>query len=316
VSEGVGSNLPLVLITGANGFVGSRLAPWLASSGKFRVRTLSRFRNFSFPEQVDQSVVAHPFDAAVLAGAVNGVDVVIHCAGRAHVMGDAAGSSLQSYRDINVDYSLRLARAAVSAGVKRFIYLSSVKVNGECTDGRAPFHPLDTPKPEDAYGLSKWEAEQALSETLGDQCELVVVRPPLIYGEGVKGNFARLQAAIIARRPLPLGLLKNNRSLISLPNLVDFIECCLTHPQAAGRVFIPCDQRDFSVREMVRQLAYTNNVRPLLLPVPVWCLKLAGRLLGRSEAVGRLCGSLRVDHAHTADWLGWSAPFTPFEKTS
>lgn len=205
----------------------------------------------------------------------------MHCAGRAHVMDEFGDGVLAAYRQVNVDYSLRLARAALKAGVRRIIYVSSIKVNGESTDRRAPFHPLDIPQPQDVYGQSKWEAEQALRETLGERCELVVVRPPLVYGPGVKGNLAKLQSAVLAGKPLPFGCLSNRRSLVSLFNLVDFLECCLIHPGAAGKVFIPSDPQDLSVREMVQALARVNDVRARLVPLPVWCLKLVGQVFGR-----------------------------------
>ncbi|MGC8121858.1 NAD-dependent epimerase/dehydratase family protein [Marinobacter sp. VGCF2001] len=314
--NGVGAQSPRVLVTGASGFVGSQLTLGLARRGDFRVRTLSRSFCAGFPDSVDQLVSVAPFEAGALAQAVADVDYIIHCAGRAHVMDNLPHKkALQAYREVNVDYSVRLANSALEAGVKRLIYLSSVKVNGESTGGRPPFHPLDEPKPEDAYGLSKWEAEQAIKEALGGHCEWVVVRPPLVYGGGVKGNFARLQAAVTARKPLPLGLLNNKRSLISVSNLVDFLMFCLRHPRACGNVFIPCDQQDLSVRELVLRLASAGNVRPVLLPVPVWCLTLAGRLLGQHKSINRLCGSLLVDHSHTKDWLGWTAPSVPFEKS-
>ncbi|MBY6192906.1 NAD-dependent epimerase/dehydratase family protein [Marinobacter hydrocarbonoclasticus] len=307
---------PLVLVTGAGGFVGSFLVNRLADAGAYRVRTLSRQLNTTMPATVQQRVYEAPFDPANLEASIDGVDTVVHCAGRAHVMDESGEGTLAAYQKVNVEYSLNLAKAALKAGVRRFVYLSSIKVNGESTDGRAPFHPLDAAQPEDVYGESKWEAEQALGKLLEGRCELVVVRPPLVYGAGVKGNFARLEAALMSRKPLPVGCLKNVRSLVSLPNLVDFLQCCLSHPNAAGKVFIPSDQHDLSVRDMVCEMALAKGVKPIMLPVPVWCLKALGVVFGRQAAVARLCGTLRVDHTHTREWLGWSAPYKPFAKLS
>ncbi|KPQ29090.1 MAG: nucleoside-diphosphate-sugar epimerase [Marinobacter excellens HL-55] len=305
---------PLVLVTGASGFVGGYLVGALANEGRFNVRTLSRKSRQECPINTEQRVLSHPFSLENLDLAVGGVDTIVHCAGRAHVMDEATSSALADYRQVNVEYSVNLAKAAVKADVRRFVYLSSIKVNGESTDGRAPFHPLDAPQPQDAYGQSKWEAEQALRQVLEGHCELVIVRPPLVYGEGVKGNFARLEAAAVARKPLPMGCLNNVRSLVSLPNLTDFLQCCVYHPNAAGKVFIPSDQQDLSVRDMVRAMAAVKGARPLLLPVPVWCLKFIGTVLGKQAAIGRLCGTLQVDHSHTYEWLGWSAPYRPFQS--
>jgi len=300
-----------ILVTGANGFVGRALVSSLSGRDDCSVAVLSRYYTESFGESVHQTVSEQPFEELALAQAVRGVDVIIHCAGRAHVMSESTDSALSEYLLVNVEFSRRLARAAVKVGVARLVYLSSVKVNGESTERRGPFHPEDVPDPQDPYGVSKWEAEQALRDELGHECELVVVRPPLIYGPGVKGNLETLQRAIVNKRLLPLGALSNLRSMIGLANLVDFIGCCARHPNASGKVLIPCDQKDVSVKQLAREIASANGVPLRLVPVPAFALRLAGRFLGKTDAVERLCGALQVDHAHTMEWLGWSAPFTP-----
>ncbi len=240
-----------------------------------------------------------------------GVDVVIHLAARAHVMHDRAADPLSEFRRVNVDITRDLARQAAAAGVKRFVYISSVKVNGESTKNAQAFGEIDEPMPQDAYGQSKHEAEQVLKAiALETGMELVIIRPPLVYGPGVKANFASLTKAVKRGWPLPLGAVHNQRSLVSLDNLVDFIITCATHPNAANETFLVSDGHDLSTTELVRGMAQAAGVSARLLPVPVWALQALARLLGKGDAVERLCGNLQVDISKARRLLGWVPPQT------
>ncbi|MES9969278.1 MAG: NAD-dependent epimerase/dehydratase family protein, partial [Candidatus Thiodiazotropha sp.] len=213
---------------------------------------------------------------------------------------------LAAFRRVNVAGSCALARQAAEAGVKRLIYLSSVKVNGERTEGRA-YSADDPVHPQDAYGISKWEAEQALQQ-IAEQTdlELVIVRPVLVYGAGVKGNFERLMKLVRTGVPLPLGGISNRRSLLSIQNLLDFIRCCIEHPDAPGEVFLVADGEDLSTPELIRKMAHLQQSRTRLFPVPLTLLHLAGRLTGRSAMVARLTEDLQVDLAKNRERLGWT----------
>jgi nucleoside-diphosphate-sugar epimerase len=224
-------------------------------------------------------------------------------------MHDTEADPLTAFRAVNVGGTLNLARQAATAGVKRFVFISSVKVNGESTlPGRA-FTEADAPKPQDAYGQSKHEAEQGLRQLSADTgMEVVVIRPPLVYGPGVKANFAALMRAVQRGWPLPLGAVHNQRSLVALDNLVDFIITCITHPQAANQTFLVSDGQDLSTTELVRGMAQAAGVPARLLPVPVWALQAGASLLGKGDAVQRLCGNLQVDISKARSLLGWLPP--------
>ena len=243
------------------------------------------------------------------SAALDGVTSVVHLAARAHVMHDTVADPLAEYRRVNVDGTRLLARAAAGAGVQRFVFLSSIKVNGEST--RRPFTPADTPRPEDAYGVSKWEAEQALMQVArGTGMQWVILRSPLIYGPGVGGNFLRLMRAVARGVPLPLGAIDNRRSLVYAGSLVDAIRVCLSHPGARDQVFLLSDGEDVSSAELVRRLAAALQVQPRLLSVPVPLLRVVGRLMGRAAAVERLTGSLQIDSSRIRAALGWLPPFS------
>lgn len=243
------------------------------------------------------------------SSALVGVDCVIHCAARAHLMCDTEGDALAAYRAANVDGSRRLAEQAATAGARRLVYLSSIKVNGEQTALGAPFLFSDKPAPEDAYGISKWEAEQALWDvSTKTGLEVVVVRPPLVYGPGVKGNLARLLRLVRSGLPLPLDALQNKRSLIGLDNLVDLLIRCVDHPVAAGRTFLVSDGEDLSTPELLSHMAAAMGRSARLFPVQVLLLRLAGSVLGRRAEIDRLVGSLQIDSSHTRQVLGWTPP--------
>jgi len=243
--------------------------------------------------------------------ALSGVDVVVHTAARVHMMTDTAAEPLTEFRRVNVETSLRLAREAAAVGVKRFVFISSVKVNGEATLAGKPFTEQDTAGPQDAYGISKVEAERGLRQIAADTgMEVVIIRPPLVYGLGVKANFAALMRAVQRGWPLPLGAVYNQRSLIALDNLVDFIITCITHPQAANQTFLVSDGQDLSTTELVRGMAQAAGVTARLLPVPVWALQAGASLLGKGDAVQRLCGNLQVDISKARSLLGWVPPIS------
>ena len=274
-----------LLITGGTGFIGRALILALG----------------------DQSFhLATRADASEWAPALVGVTTVVHLAARVHVMRDTAADPLTAFRSVNVDGTLNLARQASNCGVKRFVYISSVKVNGENTVAGLAFTEADPPDPQDAYGQSKYEAEQGLRQIAADTgMEVVIIRPPLVYGPGVKANFAALMRAVKNSLPLPLGAIHNQRSLVALDNLVDFIVTCITHPKAANQTFLISDGQDLSTTELVRGMAHAAGVSAHLLPVPVWALEFAGRLFGKADALQRLTGNLQIDSSKARNLLGW-----------
>jgi nucleoside-diphosphate-sugar epimerase len=288
------------LVTGATGFVGIALCDVLRQQNWDVRRAL---RTGSSLASIDDAMVGDIGPATDWRAALRDVDVVIHLAARTHVMRDTAADPLAAYRRLNVEGTQTLADAAQAAGVRRFIFLSSIKVNGEATTLR-PFTENDAPQPEDAYGVSKWEAELALGAAAAGM-ETVVLRPPLLYGPGVKGNFLRLMLAIQRGIPLPLGSIHNHRSLLSLGNLVDAIMVCLDHPAAAGQTYLLADDKDPSTPELVRAISAALHKRARLIAFPPQLLKIAGAVTGKSAAVSRLLGSLQIDSSKIRGELGW-----------
>jgi len=272
------------------------------------VRGIARRAVRSFPVQVIQ---LGPVDGSTDWGAaLAGVDVVVHLAARTHAIRERGGGKLADYRPINVEGTRRLAEEAGQSGVRRLIFVSSVKVNGERTLHR-PFSVGDEPAPEDAYGISKWEAERVLAEVARKAgFDSVVIRPPMVYGPGARGNFARLCRAVGRGFVLPLGAVDNRRSLVALDNLVDLIARCVAHPAAAGNTFLVSDGEDLSTPELIRRIAKAIGTEPRLFPVPLNVLRLAGLLTGRKAEVDRLLGSLQVDIHHTRQTLDWDPPLT------
>ena len=245
------------------------------------------------------------------------VDVVIHTAARAHIMRDEVDDPLAEYRKINRDATLVLARLAADAGVKRFVFISSIKVNGEMTLPSVPFQPVTHQIPSDPYGLSKYEAEQGLLKMAQETgMEVVIIRPPLVYGPGVKGNFASMVGWMQKGVPLPLGSVNNHRSLVALDNLVDFIALCADRersPKAANEVFLVSDGEDVSTSDLLRKVAQANGVKSRLWPVPVALMKFVAKLLGKGAVAGRLFGHLQVDSSKARGVLGWQ-PVTTMDK--
>lgn len=298
-----------ILITGADGFVGSALCDRLRSEA-LTVRSV--VRKLKPGSDSDLNVAIGEISAAtdwVLA--LKDVTQVVHLAARVHVMNDSSPDALAEFRRMNVQGTLNLASQAAAAGVSRFVFLSSIKVNGESTSLKSPFTSDDVPAPEDPYGISKHEAEQVLRQIATETgMEIVILRPPLVYGPGVKGNFLHLMQAIDKRWPLPLGAIQNRRSLIYLGNLVDVIRLCLTHPKAAGKAFLVSDGDDVSTPELVRRIAASLGCRPFLLSVPVLWMRWAVRVLGKQATVDRLLGSLCVDISPLREELSWTPPYT------
>jgi nucleoside-diphosphate-sugar epimerase len=296
-----------LLVTGASGFVGAALCQALWARD---VPFVPCARKLSSPFLHGQLV----FESGDLSGPVDwtpalaGCSVVVHLAARVHMMQEHAADPDAVYRAMNVDVTMRLAKQAAEQGVRRFIYVSSVKVNGERTLGR-PFRADDVPAPEDPYGRSKLAAEQALQDwSARTGTELVIVRPPLVYGPGVRANFLRLMQLVKSGAPLPLGSIRNRRSMVALGNLVDFLMLCTKHPAAAGATWMVSDNHDLSLPELVTKIAGAMGQRPRLLPVPPSLLSAGSTLLGRRAAAGRLLDSLQVDISPALNRLGWTPP--------
>jgi UDP-glucose 4-epimerase len=242
-------------------------------------------------------------------GHIETVDAVVHLAARVHVMQETTADPLAEFRRVNVQGTMNLARQAASAGVRRFVFVSSIKVNGEATQLGRPFMADDAPAPLDAYGVSKMEAEQGLREIASQTgMEVVIIRPPLVYGPGVKANFAAMMRWLKRGVPLPLGAIYNQRSLVALDNLVDLIVTCLTHPAAANQTFMVSDGEDVSTTELLRRMGQAMGHPARLLPVPASWLKVAAGLVGKGDVAQRLCGSLQVDISKTRELLGWVPP--------
>lgn len=298
-----------ILITGITGFVGQALLNQAVQRG-FPVRGALR-KPGNISGNFQPIVIGEINDETVWLNAFQDVNVVIHLAARVHVMHDDSSDPLTEFRAVNTAGTAHLARSAAAAGVKRFVYVSSVKVNGEATHGTHQFTELDQPAPQDPYGISKYEAERALQHIARETgLEVVIVRPPLVYGTGVKGNFARMLKVISKSVPLPFASVKNLRSFIYVENLADALIVCATHPNAAGQTYIVSDGEDISTPNLLRQLAAAMNVPCRLFPCPPGLLRCAGSLLGKSAQVERLMGSLRVDSGKIRRELNWQPPCT------
>ena len=299
-----------VLVTGAGGFVGTTLCESLVSHGA-RVRAGVHSLEPGCPRPSAPGLELVRFELAeshdALANCVAGVDAIVHLAAKVHSVG-VQGTRGASYRDMNTTATESLARAAAASGARRFVFLSSAKVFAEHSPGR-PFTEEDAPRPGDPYAKSKWEAEQALQAIASETgLEIVILRPPLVYGPRVKANFVALMEAVARGIPLPLASLHNRRSLLGVRNLVDAIETCLEHPHSAGETFVVADPVPISTTDLVREIAAALHVRPRLFPCPVPILEAAGRVLGRSDAVERLVGDFELDAAKLERLLDWHAP--------
>ncbi len=294
-----------VLVTGSTGFIGTALCERLAGSG-YTVRAALRTQSPA-PEGAADSVVVGDIGAATdWDAALDQVDAVVHAAARTHFLHDSAASA-DLYTDVNVQGTAQLARAAARANVSRFVYISSVKVNGE--ESKRPYASTDQPAPHDLYGKSKWRGEQALLEiSAGTGLQTAIVRPPLVYGPKVRANFLRLLRWVDMELPLPLGAVQNCRSLVNLWNLTDLISRLVQHPAAMGRTWMVSDGHDLSTPDLIRCIASAMKRRARLLPIPAAVLRFGGALLGRTADVSRLCGSLTVDIGDTRKQIQWEPP--------
>lgn len=297
-----------LLVTGASGFVGRQLCAGLVRQGHM-IRAAVRGEDSI--DNCETTQVGEIDGNTRWENALCDADVVIHLAARVHVMHDEATDPLAEFRRVNVAGTERLARSAAAGGVKRLVYVSSIKVNGEATHDGNRFTEADPPCPQDPYAVSKYEAEQALHRIAAETgLEVVIVRPPLIYGAGVKGNFAQMLKVLATRIPLPLASVRNLRSLVYVGNLADALIVCATHPAAAGQTYLVCDGEDISTASLLRHLGAAMGRPALLLPCSPALLKLAGRVAGKADQVERLLGSLQVDSGKIRRELDWAPPYT------
>lgn len=298
----------MILVTGATGFIGSAVLAELDSRGA-TIRGATRDLN-----QGSYMAVGNIGPDTDWSSALSGVDIVIHTAARVHVMDDADEDPLAEYRKVNVEGTLNLARQAAFDGVKRFIFISSIKVNGEFTRPGEYFTADDDASPANPYAISKWEAEVGLNKlAIESGMEVTIIRPPLVYGPGAGGNFRSLIRWVNNGIPLPFGAIRNKRSMVALDNLVSLIIPCMNHAAAANQTFLVSDGEDLSTRDLVKRIAEALAKPARVIPIPVWLLNLTGSLLGKRSLVQRLCGSLQVDLSKERKLLGWEPPISVTE---
>ena len=331
VQASLNSDMASILVTGANGFVGRALCDTLLQH-RHVVRGAVRRNDVILNSKISSVTVGEIDSQTDWSAALAGVDVVIHLAARVHVMNETSIDPLDAFRRTNVQGAEHLARSAAALGVKRLVFVSSIKVNGESTFQvaasvlekippsppfakwgtlRQVFSEADEANPQDPYGVSKWEAEQALHRVAQETgLEVVIVRPPLLYGAGVKGNFAQMLKVLAKGIPLPLASVSNLRSLFYLGNFVDALLTCAMHPAAAGQTYLVSDGEDISTPDLLYQLGAAMGHPARLLPCPPALLKLAGRLVGKSDQIDRLLGSLQVDSSKIRRELSWTPPYT------
>jgi nucleoside-diphosphate-sugar epimerase len=303
---------PVVLVTGASGMVGRAVVQYIAQNRPdWRIVASVRSSPASLPPmvKVHSGMLLQPDQD--WSQALADVTHIIHCAARVHVMQNAGRDAEAAYHETNVQGTMNLARQAAKAGIGRFIFLSSIKVNGEKTVAGKPFRASDVPDPQDSYGRSKADAERELM-VLGKMTgmQIVVIRPPLVYGPGVKANFGQMLRAVKKGWPLPLKSIDNQRSLVALPNLVDLIVCCIEHRSAQNQIFLVSDDDDVSTSELFQLTALAMQQKSRLVGCPPWLLRLCAAFVGRSSIANRLCDSLQVDIRATRETLGWSPVMT------
>jgi nucleoside-diphosphate-sugar epimerase len=306
-----------VLVTGANGFVGNSLVTQLLTNN-FEVIGTVRSKDSILPDGVRRFLIPDISDQVDWNTMLEGVNVVIHTAARVHIMVDAAADPLTEFRQVNMIATLNLARQAAKCGVQRFIFLSSIGVNDN--NNTRPFTELDKLNPQEPYAVSKWEAELgllALAEETG--MEVVIIRPPLVYGANAPGNFGSLVKWMSKGIPLPFGAIHNQRSLVALDNLVDFITLCADReksPKAVNQVFLISDGEDVSTTTLLQKVARAFGKKPRLIPVPVWLMTFSAKLIGKGDMANRLFGSLQVDSSKARYLLGWQPVVTMDEQLS
>jgi nucleoside-diphosphate-sugar epimerase len=298
-----------ILITGASGFIGSGLVKQLLREERYQIRLVLREK--TMPHNVSNFCECIHIDgihgATKWNDTLDGVDIIIHLAGRAHILKDLADNPLQQFREVNLWGTKNLANAAAKKGVRRFVYVSSVGVNGFETKFGKPFVETDYPQPHNAYAVSKMEGERALlDEATASGMEFVIIRPPLVYGYGAPGNFAQLLKLVRSRVPIPLGAVDNLRSFIALDNLIDFIIACCSKPSAANQLFLISDGYDMSTPEFVRAIAHSIERKAQLVTVPLFFLRACAMLTGQQPVVQRLCGNLQLDISKANKLLEWA----------
>ena len=297
-----------ILVTGANGFVGRALCAALSQAG---YEVLAAVRQ-TIPEySVPQVIVGSGATSIDWRKALQGVDTIIHLAARVHVMFDSANDPLTEFRKVNTVGTEHLARSSAASGVKRFVYVSTIGVNGLLTYENSKFCEESIANPHNPYSLSKWEAEEVLKKVASETgLDVVIVRPPLVYGLGAPGNFAQLISVLKRGLPLPFALVRNKRSLIYVGNLVDALLLCATHPAAAGQTYLVSDGEDLSTSDLLHNLSTLMGRSPRLFAFPTALLKLAGHLTGKSKQIEQLLCSLQLDSSKIRRELGWKPPFT------
>lgn len=301
----------MILVTGATGFVGGAVVRRLAiECGSSDVVAAIRRTDTSWPEGVQPVQIGELLPTTDWSAALRGVSAVVHCAARVHVMSEKSSDPLTEFRQVNVEGAVNLALQAAAAGVRRFIFLSSIKVNGESTELGRPFTVNDVPAPEDPYGISKHQAEKSLRLIASETgMEVVIIRSPLVYGPGVKANFESMMRWLARGVPLPLAAVtENRRSFVALDNLVDLIVTCLNHPAAANQTFLVSDGEDLSTADLLKRMGAALGQPARLFYIPLALLKLGGTIVRKPGIYRRLCGSLQLDIAKTHQILGWTAP--------
>lgn len=298
-----------VLLTGATGFVGGAILRRIISEKKYPVVAALRDSSPSLAEEVETVRFSTLDGHTSWKDCFANTDVVIHSAARVHVMSDTEKDPLLAFRKVNVEGTLNLARQAFASGVKRFVFISSIKVNGEGTIPPHAYEADGNPSPVDPYGISKMEAEIALRELAAQtEREVVIIRPVLVYGPGVKANFLNMMRWLDKGVPLPFGAIHNSRSLVAIDNLVDLVLTCVDHPAAANQTFLVSDGEDLSTTVLLRKMSQVLNAPARLIPIPSWILQTGAALLGKKALSQRLCGSLQVDITKTRSLLGWTPP--------
>jgi len=294
-----------IMVTGANGFIGKSICDLLDDSATRLIKVVRR------PQNINEIGVGEIDCNTVWRKALEGVDVVVHTAARVHVMNDYVDDPLSEFRKVNVEGTLNIARQAAAANVNRFIFISSIKVNGESTTLGKPFTADDQPNPADSYGISKCESEVGLRNLAEESgMEVVIIRPPLVYGPGVKANFLSMMRWVKRGVPLPLGAIHNKRSLVAIDNLVDLIKACIEHPRAANQIFLAGDGEDLSTTELLLRIGKALGKPARLAPFPVSLLTFVASLLGKTDVAQRLCGSLQVDISKARTLIGWEPPIS------
>lgn len=304
----------MILLTGATGFVGRNLCSQLLAS-KYDVTAVIRREDDSLPSGIKTQVVGSIESVKGWEDICLNVDVIIHTAARVHVMDDVSSNPLEEFRKVNTQATLNLARQAAKVGVKRFIFISSIKVNGESTSKGQAFTPEDRFIPNDPYALSKYEAEQGLLELAKRTgLEVIIIRPPLVYGPNVKANFLSMLKWVRRGAVLPLGAIHNQRSLVAVDNLVSFVIYCIDHPKATNEIFLISDGEDVSITELLTKVAKAFGKKLYLIPAPVGLMNFVAKIIGKSDVACRLFDSLQIDSSKARDLLDWKPVITMDEQ--